>query len=112
MFPALWNFFVDTATRNDTFLAGVDGAGYVFVAELGDHEQVYESRAGSVMARLGPNVVDTGVAQAGWGDGAYDRQAGRQQAPVCWFVVSLAPPPPRAFLEAHGLLYKRVAAAH
>ena len=39
MFPALWNFFVLSATANDTFIAGVDGAGYVFVAELGNHEE-------------------------------------------------------------------------
>ncbi len=37
-FPALWNFYAGSATQNDTFVAGVDGAGYIFVAELGPHE--------------------------------------------------------------------------
>eukprot|EP00750_Incisomonas_marina_P007602 INCI15009.2.p1 GENE.INCI15009.2~~INCI15009.2.p1 ORF type:complete len:575 (+),score=70.94 INCI15009.2:253-1725(+) len=68
MFPALWNFFVLSATANDTFIAGVDGAGYVFVAELGNHEEAYEQRAGRMLAEIGPNVVDTGVAVAGWAD--------------------------------------------
>lgn len=115
MFPALWNFFASSATANDTFVAGVDGAGYVFVAELGGHEEAcvstivlfcvrapasnllqhwhkhtapktneskwllarrYEQRAGRVLAEIGPNVVDTGVAVAGWADGA-----------CCWFCV-------------------------
>jgi hypothetical protein len=29
LFPELWNYYMTSATDNDTFLAGVDGAGYV-----------------------------------------------------------------------------------
>ena len=32
LFPELWNYYISSATPNDTFLAGVDGAGYVYGA--------------------------------------------------------------------------------
>ena len=82
MFPALWNFYAADARFNDTFVAGVDGAGYVFVAELGAHEAAYERRAGRVLAQMGgqPNVVDTGVAQGGWADVATHADLARYAA--------------------------------
>eukprot|EP01051_Picozoa_sp_SAG22_P035155 SAG22_NODE_16348_length_327_cov_0.684211_1_plen_51_part_10 len=36
-FPALVNFYATTATPNDTFVAGLDGAGYVYLNSLGEH---------------------------------------------------------------------------
>eukprot|EP00040_Diaphanoeca_grandis_P006152 m.36176 g.36176 ORF g.36176 m.36176 type:complete len:612 (-) comp17272_c0_seq1:148-1983(-) len=66
VFPELWNFFMANTTQNDTFVAGVDGGGYVFLDSLGDHATAYEERAGMLLKELGPNVVDVGVAQYGW----------------------------------------------
>ena len=64
LFPELWNFYMTSATENDTFLAGVDGAGYVYVHMLGSNEQAYEKRAARLMSRYGLSVVDVGVANA------------------------------------------------
>ena len=33
-FPALFDYFASTATANDTFVAGVAGAGYVYLSQL------------------------------------------------------------------------------
>lgn len=66
LFPELWNVYASTATANDTFLAGVDGAGYVFVNVLGEHEEAYEQRAVSLMNKLGLSAVDVGVASDNW----------------------------------------------
>jgi len=65
LFPDLWNFYMTNTTVNDTFVDGVDGAGYVFVDSL-DHPAAYERRAGKTMATFGPNVVDVGVASNKW----------------------------------------------
>ena len=69
MFPELWNFFMSNTTQNDSFVAGVDGGGYVYLASFADaaHAAAYEERVGGVLAQLGPPgaaVVDVGVAQA------------------------------------------------
>lgn len=64
LFPELWNFYMTSATENDTFLAGVDGAGYVYVHTLGSNERAYEKRATRLMSRYGLSVVDVGVANA------------------------------------------------
>ena len=66
MFPELWNYFMNTTTCNDTFLAGVDGGGYVYLDSLGEHAAAYEERAGGLFHDIGPNVVDVGVPQYGW----------------------------------------------
>lgn len=60
--PELWNAYALTATKNDTFVAGVDGAGYIFVDSLGPHAGAYERRAAKYMTEYGLNVVDVGVA--------------------------------------------------
>jgi hypothetical protein len=62
LFPDLWNFFVSSATCNDTFVAGVDGAGYVYLPELGDNARSYEIRASDYMSRFNLGVVDVGIA--------------------------------------------------
>ena len=66
MFPELWNFFMSNATKNDTFLAGVDGGGYIYVDSLGSHAEAYEKRVGALLEEVGPAVVDVGVPQLGW----------------------------------------------
>jgi hypothetical protein len=67
MFPALWNYYATSTTANDTFVTGVDGAGYVFVHSLGEHTRSYETRAGRLLAsKIGSAVVDVGVADARW----------------------------------------------
>ena len=64
LFPELWNFYASNATTNDSFVAGVDGSGYVFVHGLMEsgHAEAYVVRANTMMARYGINVVDVGVA--------------------------------------------------
>lgn len=49
MFPALWNFYASSATANDSWVAGVDGAGYVFLDSLGSHTEPYERHAATAM---------------------------------------------------------------
>jgi hypothetical protein len=66
LFPDLYNFYAGNTTVNDTFVDGVDGAGYIFVNSLGKHAHAYETRAGKVMSEFGPNVVDVGVASNKW----------------------------------------------
>eukprot|EP00505_MAST-04D_sp_SCG-Rhode-Island_P000268 Stramenopile-MAST_4_protein_268 len=66
IFPDLYNFYAGNASMNDTFVDGVDGAGYVFLDSLGDHAMAYEIRAGHILSELGPNVVDVGVASNKW----------------------------------------------
>lgn len=67
MFPALWNYYVDTSHYNDTFVTGVDGAGYVYIHELGKHTETYEARAGRLLtSKIGSDVVDVGVADVRW----------------------------------------------
>ena len=34
IFPELWNFYARNTTQNDTFIDGVDGAGYIFLIPL------------------------------------------------------------------------------
>jgi hypothetical protein len=80
LFPDLWNFFIETATANDTFVAGgsgschfvscalltrapgVDGAGYVYVPELGPNARAYEQRAAKYLSMYNVGVVDVGIA--------------------------------------------------
>ncbi len=66
IFPELWNFYSTNTTVNDTFIDGVDGAGYIFLNSLGTHAQVYEKRAGKVLKESGISVVDVGVASNKW----------------------------------------------
>ena len=67
MLPALWNYYATSATLNDTFVTGVDGAGYVYLKSLGAHAASYEQRAGRLIASaIGSAVVDVGVADERW----------------------------------------------
>jgi hypothetical protein len=66
MFPELWNFFISNTTQNDTFLAGVDGGGYIYLDSLGKHASAYEIRASRLLKESHINVVDVGVPQEGW----------------------------------------------
>jgi hypothetical protein len=60
-FPELLNFFVTTSTQNDSFVAGLDGAGYVYLSSLGSHAEAYERRAATLMAKFHVPVVDVGI---------------------------------------------------
>ena len=66
IFPELWNFYSKNTTVNDTFIDGVDGAGYIFLHSLGNHAKSYETRAGKVLQESGITVVDVGVASNKW----------------------------------------------
>ena len=66
LFPELYNFYASNTTVNDTFVNGLDGAGYVYLNSLGEKAAVYQARAGKVMSALGANVVDVGVAMNKW----------------------------------------------
>ena len=62
LFPELWNFYASNTTTNDTFVAGVDGSGYVFVHGLMEsgHAEAYVTRAAHYMSKyvvLGPNGI-------------------------------------------------------
>ena len=84
LFPELLNFYVETATQNDSFVAGLDvscdafsicvlsisltqnvslsqGAGYVYLSSLGSHAEAYERRAATLMAKFNTPVVDVGI---------------------------------------------------
>lgn len=65
-FPLLWNYYIDSATANDTFVGGVDGSGYVFLDSLGPHAAAYARRASAMLAKYSLDVVDVGVAEALW----------------------------------------------
>ena len=59
-FPALFDFYASTATRNDSFIAGTAGAGYVFLNQLSKKQlQVYGNRVGALISQYGPTVIDT-----------------------------------------------------
>ena len=67
MLPSLWNVYATSATPADSFVTGVDGAGYVFLNSLRNHTVPYERRAGRVIASgVGSAVVDVGVADERW----------------------------------------------
>lgn len=67
LLPELWNALISTATANDSFVAGVDGAGYVYIRSLSPaHALAYEARAGDMLRRYRVDVADVGVPQAGW----------------------------------------------
>ena len=66
IFPELWNFYARNTTQNDTFIDGVDGAGYIFLNSLGSHAKAYDMRAGKVLDQSGISVVDVGVASNKW----------------------------------------------
>ena len=84
LFPELLNFYVETATQNDSFVAGLDvssdtfsicvlsvsltqnvslfqGAGYVYLSSLGSHAEAYERRAATLMAKFNTPTVDVGI---------------------------------------------------
>jgi hypothetical protein len=52
LFPELWNFYASNTTANDSFVAGVDGSGYVFVRGLieSGHAPAYVRRANAMIA--------------------------------------------------------------
>eukprot|EP00931_Biecheleriopsis_adriatica_P102528 TRINITY_DN77484_c0_g1_i1.p1 TRINITY_DN77484_c0_g1~~TRINITY_DN77484_c0_g1_i1.p1 ORF type:complete len:600 (+),score=107.81 TRINITY_DN77484_c0_g1_i1:26-1801(+) len=59
-FPALFDYYAKTATANDSFIAGVGGAGYVFLNQLSQsHFHAYAKRAGRILQDYGPDVVDS-----------------------------------------------------
>ena len=60
-FPALFDHFAATASANDSFVAGVSGAGYVYVDQLSEAQlDAYGRRYGRLAAAYGgPSVVDT-----------------------------------------------------
>ena len=59
-FPALFDIFSQQATGNDSFIAGVAGAGYVFLNQLSDEQlKRYTARTGRMLAKYGPDIVDT-----------------------------------------------------
>ena len=66
IFPELWNFYARNTTQNDTFIDGVDGAGYIFLNSLGSHAKAYDMRAGKVLDQSGISVVDVGLASNKW----------------------------------------------
>ena len=45
-----------------TIIPGVDGAGYIYVPELGSNARAYEERAAKYMSRYNIGVVDVGIA--------------------------------------------------
>merc|ERR1712232_1278230 len=58
--PALIDYYAKTATANDSFVAGVGGAGYVFLNQLTPMQlSRYAKRVGRILQDYGPNVVDT-----------------------------------------------------
>lgn len=59
-FPSLFDYYAKTAAANDSFIAGVGGAGYVFLNQLSaPHLSAYSRRVGRILQEYGPNVVDT-----------------------------------------------------
>jgi len=42
-------------------VAGLDGAGYVYLSSLGSHAEAYERRAATLMAKFNTGVVDVGI---------------------------------------------------
>ena len=120
LFPELWNFYASNTTANDSFVAGVDGSGYVFVKGLMEsgHAPAYVSRANSMMHKYGVSVVDVGVAsnkfpavnvaemaeykhlsEAAAGDAALGLVGARQEEEAA------SPSAVKAFLNACGTTY-------
>ena len=59
-FPALWDHFAATATANDSFVAAVGGAGYVYLNQLSRAQlRRYGERVGALTAMYGLSVLDT-----------------------------------------------------
>ena len=59
-FPALFDHFASTATKNDSFIAGTAGAGYVFLNQLAPEQlSVYGKRVGRLVDTYGPDIIDT-----------------------------------------------------
>eukprot|EP01050_Picozoa_sp_SAG11_P003985 SAG11_NODE_242_length_11757_cov_9.613999_1_plen_1005_part_00 len=59
-FPALMDHFASTALRNDSFMAGVAGGGYVYLGAMSEEQlQRYTTRVGKLVKEFGPEVVDT-----------------------------------------------------
>jgi len=61
MFPALFDYFVSTAKQNDTFVAALAGAGYVFLNMLsGEQLDRFGHHVGGLLKEYGgSHVVDT-----------------------------------------------------
>ena len=59
-FPALMDYYASTAKPNDSFIGGVAGGGYVYIAHLSEVQlERYATRVGALYAEYGPSVVDT-----------------------------------------------------
>jgi hypothetical protein len=62
-FPALFDFFASTARQNDTFIAALAGAGYVFLDTLSEEQlNRYGRHVGGLLEEFGgSHIVDTYV---------------------------------------------------
>lgn len=69
-FPALIEYFVSTATPNDSFFAGCSGGGYCYPWVMPRPED-YFRHVGRLLAAYGPNVVD--VWESGLRKDLYER---------------------------------------
>ena len=55
-FPILWNYYIDTATMNDTYFSACDGSGYVFPWSLSQKNQIlYFNQTGVLNEKYMPN---------------------------------------------------------
>jgi hypothetical protein len=60
IFPALFDYYVSTASSNDSFVAGPAGGGYVYLnQQTREQLRMYAMRVGQLLKKYGPNVVDT-----------------------------------------------------
>ena len=59
-FPALFDFYATTASKNDSFIAGTAGAGYAYPNQMTDEQlERYGKRVGRLAALYGPRIFDT-----------------------------------------------------
>ena len=59
-FPALFDYFSQTAGVNDSFISGPGGCGYVYYGRMTDPQiDSFATRCGSLMKDYGPAVIDT-----------------------------------------------------
>eukprot|EP00040_Diaphanoeca_grandis_P022230 m.118956 g.118956 ORF g.118956 m.118956 type:complete len:610 (-) comp28713_c0_seq1:105-1934(-) len=59
-FPALFDYFAETAGANDSFISGPGGCGYVYYGRMSDSQvKSFAARCGRFMHDYGPAVVDT-----------------------------------------------------
>ena len=59
-FPALFDYFAQTAGVNDSFISGPGGCGYVYYGRMSDAQiETFATRCGRLMKEYGPAVIDT-----------------------------------------------------